>query len=127
MRKRILVVLALSTVIVIAAVAYLDYKRDKEDCRRRGEVADARLDRIKKSAEQRLPPGAPKEAAVAFFRENEIPLNDAEDEMSGILNVTGCSEVWTCNDSIQIDVRVKLDSHGRVEWHEGDSHYDACL
>src|SRR6266545_7645858 len=60
-------------------------------CKQRGAAYNARVEKLRRDAREKLIIGTNKEAVIHFFAENGIPLSFVGGEATGTISTTGCA------------------------------------
>jgi hypothetical protein len=86
----------------------------KAACKQRGDALDARVEMLKKRAQEKLHIGTSKDAALRFFAENAFPAKFDGNEIEGTVSADGCSPVGCGTNAALIGMRVSVDESGTV-------------
>ena len=108
-----------STALVLLAVLVgcdgcVFYRYHSAACKQRGAAYEARLEKLKKDAQQNLTIGTRKEDVIRFFAENGIPLSFIGGEATGTIYTTGCAPSGCGSDDALLGLRVQVDKAGSV-------------
>ena len=90
------------------------YRYQNAACRQRGAKYNARVEKLKRDAHDKLKVGAKKDDVVHFFKENGIPVTFSSEGASGTIYTTGCAPSGCGSDDALIGLRVKVDQAGTV-------------
>jgi hypothetical protein len=111
-RLRILVLLA----IIGAPCGWLGVRwyRSERACERRGAALDARVQRIKSEARDRIEVGTKKEEIVRFLEENSLNVSfynrATPATIVGTGTDVGCPHILGCGDEALIEVQIDVDA-----------------
>lgn len=83
-------------------------------CKQRGAAYNARVEKLKREAHEKLKIGTKKDAVISFFKENGLPVTFSREEASGTTYTTGCAPSGCGSDDALIGLRVKVDKAGTV-------------
>ena len=97
----------------ISAGSFL-YRHQNAACKQRGAAYDARVEKLKRDAQEKLKVGTKKDVVIRFFKENGIPVTFTRDEASGTIYTTGCAPKGCGSDDALTGLRVKVDPAGTV-------------
>jgi len=112
-RRLLLVVVCLLVVLPISAGSRL-YRYQSAACKQRGAAYNARVEKLKREAHEKLKVGAKKDDVIRFFKDHGIPVTFSRDEASGTIYTTGCAPSGCGSDEALIGLRVKVDQAGTV-------------
>ena len=90
------------------------YRYQSAACKQRGAAYDARVEKLKRDAREKLSIGTKRDAVVRFFAEQGIPLAFVRGEASGTIYTTGCAPAGCGSDDAFIGLRAKVDNSGTV-------------
>jgi len=99
------------------------YRYHSTACKQRGAAYEARVEKLKKDAHERLKIGTKREDVVRFFAENGLPISFSQVtygesktvyEASGTIYTTGCAPSGCGSDDALLGLRVKVDKEGTV-------------
>lgn len=118
-RKRILIgAFALLTLAILAwgysQFGWMFYRYHNAACQQRGKAYEARVERLKRNARERLKIGTPQEDVIRFFKENDLPVSLTRDEYEGTIHTEGCAPAGCSADGAFLALQVKADSNGAV-------------
>ena len=90
------------------------YRYHNAACKQREAVLSARIEKLKREANEKLKIGTKKDAVIRFFAENGIPLVFNRGEASGTIYTSGCAPSGCGSDDALIGLRVNVDEAGTV-------------
>ena len=90
------------------------YRYQSATCKQRGAALDARVEKLKRDADQKLIVGTKKDVVVRFFSENGIPVTFGRGEASGTISTSGCAPAGCGSDAALFGMRVTVDEMGTV-------------
>lgn len=111
-RKIIIASLGIAVVLVISLGCL--YRHPNADCRQRGDALNARVEKLKLEAHNKLMIGTKKDAVIRFFSESGMPATFKRSEASGTTYTSGCAPSGCGTDVALLGLRVKVDEAGTV-------------
>jgi hypothetical protein len=90
------------------------YRYRSTACKQRGSVYSAKVEKLKRDAQEKLRVGTKKDAVIRFFDENGIPVTFSRHEASGTIYTTGCAPSGCGSDAALLGLRVEVDETGTV-------------
>jgi hypothetical protein len=97
------------------------YRHQSAACRERGAGYEARVEKLRRDAHQRLTIGTKKDAVVRFFTDNSLPVTFIAPEATGIpgeatgtIRITGCAPSGCGSDAAILVLQVEVDTSGTV-------------
>jgi len=106
-----------SIVLIVASVltsCFPFYRYQSAACKQQGDAFDARVEKLRRDAREKLIIGAKKDAVIRFFAENGMPVSFAAGEATGTVSTTGCAPAGCGSDAAYLGLRVKVDELGTV-------------
>ncbi len=92
--------------------------QEHQACLRRGAALDARIERLKREANERLKIGTRKEDAVRFLKENGMSVAFyavyGPTRIEGMTTQRGCVQIFGCGDEVTIVLDADVDAEGTV-------------
>jgi hypothetical protein len=90
--------------------------RSQRACERRGAALDARVQRIKREAQDRIEIGTKKEEIVRFLEGNSLNVSfdnrGIPARIVGTGTDVGCPHIFGCGDAVIIQVQFDVDDNG---------------
>jgi hypothetical protein len=106
-----------SVVLIVASVltsCFPFYRYQSAACKQRGAAYEARVEKLRRDAREKLIIGAKKDVVIRFFAENGIPVSFLAGEATGTVSTTGCAPAGCGSDAAYLGLRVKVDEMGTV-------------
>jgi hypothetical protein len=90
------------------------YRYHSVTCKQRGAAYSARVETLRRDANEKLKVGTKKDAVIRFFAENGIPVTFLRDEVSGTIYTSGCAPSGCGSDAALLGLQVRVDEAGTV-------------
>ena len=109
-----LVAASFAFLVLVLVSCFPFYRYQSASCKQRGAAFDARVEKLKRDAHEKLSIGTKKGGVIRFFADNGIAVTFVRGEATGTISTTGCAPAGCGSDSALIGLRVKVDDMGTV-------------
>lgn len=90
------------------------HRYQSAECKERGKAYSARVDKLKRDADDVLKLGTKKDVVLRFFQDNGIPPRLVGNAITGTIYLKGCAPTGCGSDDALLGLRVVVDRDGTV-------------